>query len=131
MSEEIRIIGRFVPSHLQSEIIEREIKPFLAPCCQGERVGVRTPHINAPQPPPANLEWHQDGGGSAGTTKHMVVWASEQPTELKTSTGVRFYQEPYDLVWYDNTKAFHRQPRGTDETRRWFAAVRCSGEIIT
>ena len=80
-------------------------------------------------PPAANLEWHQDGGGAEGTTKHMVLWACEMPTELKLSSGERFYTMPYDLVWIDNTRAYHRQPRLTDESTRWFCAIRCSGVL--
>jgi hypothetical protein len=129
VNAEIRVLGRFVPSRLQSEVIEAEIRPLLPPCCARERIGVRTPHDQAPQPPPANLEWHQDGGGLEGTTRHIVVWASEQPTELQASTGEYFTGQPYDLVWVDNDHAFHRQPRDTDETRRWFLAVRCSGAL--
>ena len=80
-------------------------------------------------PPYDNLQWHQDGGGSAGTTKHMVVWAVEMPTELKTSAGERIYTQPFDLVWFDNTKAFHRQPTGTNEHTRWWCGIRCSGVL--
>ena len=128
-SSEIRVLGRFVPSRLQSEVIEAEIKPYLPPCCARERIGVRTPHEQAPPPPEANLCWHQDGGGLEGTTRHIVVWATEQPTELKTSDGEEFTAEPYELVWVDNDHAFHRQPRGTNEQQRWFLAVRCSGAL--
>lgn len=127
--DEIRRLGRFVPSLLQSEVIEAEIRPFLPPCCQRERISVRIPTLQAAAPHPNNLEWHQDGGGADGTTQHMVIWASEQPTELKTSAGELFAIEPGELVWFDNTKAWHRQPRGTDETRRWFVAIRCSGAL--
>ena len=126
---EYRVLGTFVPSRLQSEVIEAEIKAHLPPCCARERVGVRTPHALAPEPPPANLEWHQDGGGLEGTTRHIVVWASEQPTEIQTSDGQEFIGQPYELVWVDNDIAFHRQPRGTNEQQRWFLAVRCSGAV--
>lgn len=127
VSEEVRILGKFVPSLFQAEILQTEIIPYLPPCCQRERITVRTPHERAPDPPQANLEWHHDGGGVEGTTRHMVVWASEQPTELKTSNGERPHTEPFDVVWFDNDKAFHRQPTGTDEKKRWFVSVRCSG----
>jgi len=88
---------------------------------------VRIPRETAPDPHPDNLEWHQDGGGSEGTTKHMVVWASEQPTELRASDGELFTGQPLELVWFDNCRAYHKQPTGTNEQRRWFAAIRCSG----
>lgn len=126
---EVRVLGRFIPSSLNPDVIQAEIRPLLPPCCQLERIGVRTPHPQAPAPHPDNLEWHQDGGGSAGTTHHMVVWASEMPTELRTSTGDVVTVQPGDLVWFNNTLAQHRQPRGTDETSRWFVAVRCSGAL--
>jgi hypothetical protein len=125
--DDIVVIGRFVPSALQSEVIEAEIRAWLPMCCRRERISVRIPMGIAPHPD--NLEWHQDGGGAVGTTHHMVVWASEQPTELRASTGERVLAQPFDLVWFDNTRAFHRQPACTDETRRWFAAVRCSGSL--
>lgn len=122
------MLGRFQPSALQSEVIEAEVRPLLPPCCQRERISVRVPQGITPHPD--NLEWHQDGGGPDGTTRHMVVWASEAPTELRASDGERATIAAGDLVWFDNTKAWHRQPRGTDETRRWFVAVRCSGVLI-
>ena len=125
---EVRVLGRFIPSEWTSETIEREIRPLLPSCCRCERVSVRVPQGILPHPD--NLEWHQDGGGAEGTTKHMVVWASEHPTELRSSGGELRTAQPGDVVWFDNTKAFHRQPRGTDETRRWFVSVRCSGEIF-
>lgn len=110
-------------------MIEAELRPLLPPCCQRERISVRVPDARAEAPHYDNLQWHQDGGGAEGTTQHMVVWASEMPTELKTSDGARFQQQPFDLVWYDNTRAFHRQPVGTNEGTRWFVAVRCSGAL--
>ncbi len=122
----IRALGRFVPSSLQSEVIEAEIRPLLPVCCARERISVRTPDARV-EAHPDNLEWHQDGGGPLGTTRHMVVWASEQPTELKLTDGSVFVGDPYDLVWFDNDVVFHRQPRGTDEGMRWFVSVRCSG----
>jgi hypothetical protein len=127
--DEIRVLGRFVPSLYQQEVIQAEIRPLLPPCCQREAIGVRVPHDRAPAPHPDNLQWHQDGGGAEGTTKHMVIWASEQPTELRTSAGALVSVAPFEMVWFDNTKAFHRQPAGTDEQRRWFVSIRCSGAL--
>lgn len=129
LTEDARILGRFIPSLLQAEVIEAELRPLLPPCCQRERISVRIPHQAAPAPHPDGLEWHQDGGGAAGTTHHMVVWASEKPTEIRTSDWKLVPARPYDIVWFDNTRCCHRQPRGTDETRRWFVAVRCSGAL--
>jgi len=120
-------LGRFVPSQWQPETIQAEIGRHLPDCCARERVSVRIPRETAPDPHPDNLEWHQDGGGSEGTTKHMVVWASEQPTELRASDGELFTGQPLELVWFDNCRAYHKQPTGTNEQRRWFAAIRCSG----
>lgn len=126
---EVRVLGVFVPSRFQAEVIEAEIGPYLPACCRRERIGVRTPHALASEPAPANLIWHQDGGGLAGTTRHIVVWASEQPTEIQTSTGDEFTGQPFELVWVDNDRACHRQPQGTNEQQRWFLAVRCSGAL--
>lgn len=122
-SEAIRVIGTFHPSEFVKETIEREIKPLLPACCQCERVGVRVPDPRAAAPHPDNLEWHQDGMPAY----HMVVWASEMPTEFRLPDGTEWHAEPFDLVWFDNTVVYHRQPRGTNEQQRWFLAVRCSG----
>ena len=125
--DDVRVLGIFRPSRLQSEVIETEIKPLLPTCCQRERVSVRIPDPRV-SVHPDNRAWHQDGGGLAGTTRHMVVWASEQPTEIRDAQGVVFIGQPYDLVWFNNDIVHHRQPLGTDEGRRWFLGVRCSGE---
>lgn len=126
---EIAILGTFTPVEWTPEAIEQAFRrlPFLAACCQRERVSVRIPQGIAPHP--NNLEWHQDGGGADGTTQHMVVWASDRPTELRTSDGHPFVTPVGAVVWFDNTKAWHRQPRGTDESHRWFVAIRCSGAL--
>lgn len=127
MTADVQALGAFTPSAWQSEVIEAELRPLLPPCCQRERISVRIPQgITAH---PDNLEWHQDGGGAAGTTHHMVVWASEMPTELKDGDGRTVETRARDLIWFDNTRCVHRQPRGTDETRRWFVAIRCSGAL--
>lgn len=129
MAAELAILGTFHPSEWTPDVIEQEFRrlPCLAECCRRERVSVRIPQGIPPHP--NNLEWHQDGGGADGTTKHMVVWASEAPTELKTSDGQLFETPRASVVWFDNTRAWHRQPRGTDEGTRWFVAIRCSGVI--
>lgn len=125
---EVVVLGRFVPSAFHAETIEAEIRPLLPLCCQRERISVRIPQGILPHPD--NLEWHQDGGGAEGTTRHMVIWASEDPTEVRTSANVVCSTRSCDLVWFDNTRCWHRQPRGTDETRRWFVSIRCSGVLI-
>lgn len=125
---EARSLGRFIPSSLQSEVIEAEVRPLLPVCCRCERISVRIPQGIVPHPD--NLEFHQDGGGSEGTTKHMVVWASEMPTEIEDSNGSQIKFEPFDLIWFDNCKVRHRQPRQTNELTRWFVSVRCSGAIF-
>ncbi len=48
MSSEYRVLGTFVPSRLQSEVIEAELPPYLPPCCQRERIGVRTDLFRPP-----------------------------------------------------------------------------------
>lgn len=131
MTDEIVILGTFTPSEWTPDCIEREFRslPFIPACCRRERIGVRVPHDLAQPPHPDNLQWHQDGGGIEGTTHHMIVWSSEQPTNLKSSTGQLFDTPTGSVVWYDNTKAYHKQPEGTDETKRWFVAIRCSGAL--
>lgn len=125
---EARVLAVYHPSLFQSEVIETEIRQLLPVCCRCERISVRVP--NGLEPMYDNLQWHQDGGGPEGVTKHMVVWASEMPTELKSSTGELFAFKPFDLIWYDNYLAFHRQPEGTRPSDRWFVSVRCSGEVF-
>ncbi len=122
----VSVIGTFHPSLYQAEIIETEIKAHLPACCARERVSVRIPDPRVPVHPD-NVQWHQDGGGSAGTTRHMIVWASEQPTEIRLPDGSVFIGQPHDLVWFNNDVVQHRQPLGTDEGRRWFVSIRCSG----
>ena len=121
MGDEVRILGRFVPSVYSSEVIQAEIRALLPACCQRERISVRIPQGITPHPD--NLEWHQDGMPAY----HMVIWANEDSTELRTSGGELCRGAPFDVVWFDNTKAMHRQPRGTNESTRWFVSVRCSG----
>lgn len=99
----------------------------LPACCQRERVSVRIPDPRGATPASDNLHWHQDGGGPLGNTRHMILWASEQPTELRLPDGEECTGAPYEMIWIDNYVVFHRQPSGTDETRRWFWAIRCSG----
>lgn len=124
-NEEAKSLGVFRPSLFQSEVIETEIRPLLPKCCRCERISVREP--NGIEPMYDNLQWHQDGGGPEGTTRHMVVWASEMPTELRLSDGTLATFEPFDLVWFDNDHAFHRQPENTRPSHRWFVSIRCSG----
>jgi len=130
-NSEACVLGRFEPGEYQEDRIEREFRalPFLPACCRKERISVRVPHDRAAAPNPDNLAWHQDGGGPAGTTDHMVIWSSEMPTNLRSSSGELFPIEPFDVVWFNNRIAFHKQPEGTDETRRWFVAIRCSGAL--
>lgn len=127
---EIRVLGSYVPSEYWIDRIEAEVRalPWLPPCCRRERIGIRMPEAER-VPPEPNLCWHQDGGGPDGNNRHMVVWASEAPTELQSSDGTTFTGQPFDVVWYDNYRVFHRQPRGTHEATRWFWAIRCSGAL--
>ena len=129
MLPEAAVLARYVPAEFAPDAIERGFRALAPSCCRSQRVDVRPAWSpSALSPHPDNLEWHQDGGGPAGVTRHMVVWASERSTEIKTSDGYRIIPKPCMLVWFDNTRAFHRQPSGTDESSRWFVAVRCSGE---
>lgn len=124
--ETVRVLGSFAPTLWFPDDLERAFRalPFLPACCRRERVSVRVPQGLPTHPD--NLAWHQDGGGAAGTTKHMVVWASEQPTEIRDGNAV--FETPIgSVVWFDNTVVEHRQPAGTNERRRWFIAIRCSG----
>lgn len=130
-NQDVQVLGRFIPTEYQQDAIEREFKDllFLPPCCKLERVSVRVPHELAPDPHPDNLQWHQDGGGLDGTTRHMIVWASEQPTDIRDRHGVTRELQALDVIWFNNDYAYHKQPTGTDEKRRWFVSVRCSGAL--
>jgi len=123
-SPDVIVLGRFMPSELSPEVIEAEVRPLLPACCRAERLDIRVPQGIAPHP--NNLEWHQDGGGVEGTIRHMIVWASEEPTHIKTAVG-EFVGESYDLVWFNNDTAWHKQPCETNPNTRWFLGVRCSG----
>ena len=125
---EVYSLGFYWPSRLQSEIIETEVKAHLGVCCRCERVGIRIP--SETEPHPDNLEWHQDGGGPDGITRHMVVWATEMPTELRLSDNIFFTGKPYELIWFNNYIVWHRQPKNTRPMERWFLAIRCSGAIF-
>lgn len=130
MADEVRILGEFTPSRWESDVITQEFARLacLPPCCKVERVSIRIPQQGI-TPHPDNLEWHQDGGGPKGTVRHMVVWASDVSTELKTSAGVVIRPKPRQIILFNNDVAFHRQPRDTDETTRWFVAIRCSAAL--
>lgn len=120
-------LGQYIPSAYQSEIIETEIRAFLPPCCRRERVSVRVP-MNI-EPAYNNLQWHQDGGGKDGTTRHMVVWASEMPTHIRASDGTELAFEPFDVIWFNNDIVEHKQPEDTRPLERWFVSIRCSGAM--
>ena len=120
-------LGRYIPSEFTESVIECGIRALLPSCCSLERISIRVPM--GIEPHYDNLQWHQDGGGIAGTVRHMVVWASEMPTEIKSSLGEIFAFRPFDLIYFDNDKAFHRQPVNTRPHDRWFVSVRCSGAI--
>ncbi len=123
---DMRVIGHCVPTRLDASIIMAELRPLLPPCCQRDKISVREPGSMIH---PDNLAWHHDGGGTAGSVRHMVVWASEMPTQIQSADGAEMSGEPYDLVWFNNDVAKHRQPEGTNPDTRWFAAVRCSGDV--
>lgn len=127
---EVQSLGFFRPSALDRDTIQAEVKALLPACCACETVGVRVPLPTSGPAHPDNLEWHQDGGGAAGTTRHIVLWASEDPTEVRLSDGTYVRGEPYELLWVDNCRAQHRQPRDTNEQRRWFLAIRCFGTLF-
>ncbi len=122
---EFRVFGHCVPSRLDATVIMDELRPLLPACCQRDKISVREPEALIH---PDNLAWHHDGGGTAGSVRHMVVWASEMPTQIQRSDGTEFQGDPFDLVWFNNDVAKHRQPDGTNPSTRWFASVRCSGE---
>lgn len=129
MHSDVECLGTFRPSILQSEVIEAEIRPLLPSCCQRERIGVRTPMGIVPHPD--NLEWHHDGGGVDGEVRHMIVWASEKPTELLLPNGVHYTPAPFALTLFNNDVVKHRQPQNTNEHTRWFAGIRCSIRLHT
>jgi hypothetical protein len=121
-----RVIAQFVPSVFQPEVIQSEMRPLLPDCCRQRNINVRIPSETMPSYTPDQLDpktWHYDFDG---VCTHMIVWASESPTEILTEEGLELRFNPFDLVWFDNRKAMHRQPRMTQPTR-WFACVQCEG----
>ena len=129
LNSEAQVLGRFVPSELSESRIKEELRPLLPPCCCAQTIGVRAAHGYPVEP--LNLEWHQDGFNEAGErvkpVAHLILWANETPTEIRTSTWELLQFEPFDLIQVDNYKAFHRQPAGTNPHSRWFVLVHCLG----
>ncbi len=127
---EAQALGMYVPSAFQPDIIESEIRAYLPPCCKRERISVRVPPAERLLPNIDNLHWHQDGGGAEGTTHHMVVWASANPTEIQLSAGQVCVFAPFQVIWYNNYQVRHRWPvMGAINPNRWFVSVRCSGAM--
>lgn len=65
--------------------VDREIRDLLPECCRSKSIDIRPPSDVIPDPD--NMLWHQDGGGPEGVYRHMVVWASEDPTEFAAIIG--------------------------------------------
>lgn len=126
VGEPYRVLGLFRPSVLDPAAIELELPAVLrqlgAPgCCLSGRLGIRVPSAGV-QKLAGNLVWHQDEGPG-----HMIVWASEAPTELELSDGRPWAAKPFEVLWFDNRAIRHRQPADTPDLTRWFLAIRCAG----
>ncbi len=113
-----RVLGCFRPSELDPATIEREWAEQVGPI-HGGRLSVRVANGHPDQP--GNLVWHQDEGVAS-----LLVWATEQPTEIELDDATPWAPAPYEVLWIDNTRIRHRQPSGTDPHSRWFVSVRFS-----
>lgn len=125
---EIRSLGIFRPSEMKIETIQSELRPLLPRCCRSENISVAAHNQTVIHED--NRQWHQDGGGKLGTVRHMVVWATEDPTYMRGSDGAEYRGLPFELMWFNNDTVFHRQPPDIHPESRWFAAIRCSGAIF-
>src|SRR5262245_60428416 len=94
-NKEVRSLGFYRPEEFWYDRIQREIRDFLPSCCARERISVRVPPVQPRDLHPDNMEWHQDGGGAEGTTRHMVIWSDRDPTWLRLSTGEIVRPEPF------------------------------------
>lgn len=118
----VRMLGRFQPTEFEITTIEQEwravVMPQLPACCQEGRLSVRVPQGQPDEP--GNLAWHRDQD-----VRHLTVWASEQPTEIRLPSGDTVQPMPCRVTWLDNQIVDHRQPADTDRLSRWFVSVRC------
>jgi hypothetical protein len=130
LTNNVRLIGRFVPDELSREGIQAGLRSLLPACCRRMPINVRNPGASpayeAGQLNPQS--WHVDFEGPRGNVKHMTVWATEDPTEVRDRGGTVFRFNPFDLIWFDNFEMEHRQPTTVRHGHRWFACVQCTGE---
>ena len=66
-------------------------------------------------------DWHQDGDTSTDDMNFgMIVWASRQPTELKTLDGKIVNLKPYHIYYFHNQEFYHRRPNVINGRRFFF-----------
>ena len=66
--------------------------------------------------------WHYDGDTTPGARPDcaLVLWASNNPTEIKLRTpsdGRVFQPRPYEVVIFRNLECLHRRPPGAPRVR--------------
>lgn len=125
------MLGEYRPSLWDRDALEQEFRrlAFLPECCRRQRLEVRGPH---PIPPATAHLWHRDSDSDVpdapGGLLHLVMWASEAPTEFRQRVdGPVHAFRPFDVVFVDNVAWWHRTPPGADHRTRWFMAIRCTG----
>jgi hypothetical protein len=130
MNETLRVLGQYQPSEWNRDVIEQEVRRLgcLPACCRQQRMEIRGP---SPHAPATTHLWHRDSDtdvpDAPGRLTHLVMWASEDPTEFVNETGMIQSFEPYDLVWMDNVAWWHRSPPAANHLTRWFIGIRCNG----
>ncbi len=92
---------------------------FKAPWCSRELVAyVRRRTVGNPRAE----GWHQDGDLVPGSLMDdsLVLWATNTPTELKTTDGKIWRPEPYEVIIFRNLSCSHRRPPDCPKVRWLF-----------
>ena len=73
-----------------------------------------------------NIRWHKDMGKM--DDRWMMLWASANPTEIRSPYGDIFQGKPGELVLFDNFRCTHRTPPSAAELNdpnRWTVRMGC------
>lgn len=68
----------------------------------------------------ADTQWHQDGDTTGAKMDcSLVVWSTNNPTQIKLDDGTIVQPQPYEVIVLNNTACYHRRPPWTPKIR-WF-----------
>jgi hypothetical protein len=115
-------LGQYHPSEWSCPVIDREMRALacIPSCCRTVALEIRQP---SPIRPMTADQWHRDF--QTPPVEHLVLWATESPTEILTDDGKILRFDPYDVVWINNQGPLHRMPPSADCATRWFTCFRC------